>query len=44
MAKKVKAQGLGASSNEEMDQMGKDDVKVLSDMLGDKVCNISTVG
>jgi len=36
MAKKVKAQGLGASSNEEMDQMGKDDVKVLSDMLGDK--------
>ena len=29
MAKKVKAQGLGAASNDEMDQMGKDDVKVL---------------
>jgi len=36
MAKKVKAQGLGAASNDEMDQMGKDDVKVLSDMLGEK--------
>jgi len=36
MAKRVKAQGLGASTNEEMDQMGKDDLKVLSDMLGEK--------
>jgi len=34
--KKVKAQGFGASSNEEMEQMGKDDMKVCSDMLGDK--------
>merc|ERR1711872_1025336 len=34
--KKVKAQGFGANSNEEMEQMGKDDMKVISDMLGDK--------
>jgi len=34
--KKVKAQGFGASSNEEIEQLGKDDMKVLSDMLAEK--------
>merc|ERR1712107_559759 len=34
--KKMKAQGFGSSSNEEMEQAGKDDMKVLSDMLADK--------
>jgi len=33
--KKVKSQGLG-TSDEEMDNMGKEDMKVLSDTLGDK--------
>jgi len=34
--RRVKAQGFGASTNEEMDTMGKGDIKVLSDLLGDK--------
>ena len=35
--KKVKAQGFGATTNDEMEEMGKGDMKVLSEMLGDKV-------
>ena len=34
--RRVKAQGFGASTNEEMDTMGKGDIKVLSDLLGEK--------
>ncbi|CAB4056962.1 Failed axon connections [Lepeophtheirus salmonis] len=34
--RKVKATGLGEYSNEELDHMGKDDLKVLSDFLGDQ--------
>jgi len=36
MMKKIKAQGLASSSNEEMEAMGKEDLDVLSNMLGDK--------
>jgi hypothetical protein len=32
--KKVRATGIGVHSQEEIIQMGKDDLKVLSDMLG----------
>lgn len=34
--KKVRATGIGVHSPEEIIQMGKDDLKVLADMLGDK--------
>lgn len=34
--KKIKAQGLSATSNEEMEAMGKEDMDVLSNMLGEK--------
>eukprot|EP00096_Caligus_rogercresseyi_P011969 TRINITY_DN4873_c0_g1_i1.p1 TRINITY_DN4873_c0_g1~~TRINITY_DN4873_c0_g1_i1.p1 ORF type:complete len:401 (+),score=207.61 TRINITY_DN4873_c0_g1_i1:138-1340(+) len=34
--RKVKATGLGEYSNEELDTMGKNDLKVLSDLLGEK--------
>lgn len=34
--KKVKAQGIGVHSPEEIDEFGRNDLKVLSDMLGDK--------
>jgi hypothetical protein len=35
--KKVKAQGFGANTDEEMDQYGKNDMRALSEMLGNKV-------
>lgn len=35
-AKKVKAQGMGVHSPEEVTKFGQDDLKVLSDMLADK--------
>jgi hypothetical protein len=35
--KKVKAQGFAANTDDEMDQYGKNDMKALSDMLGNKV-------
>ncbi|XP_022920642.1 failed axon connections isoform X2 [Onthophagus taurus] len=35
-AKKVKAQGMGVHSPEEISKFGQDDLKVLSDMLADK--------
>ncbi|XP_034950791.1 failed axon connections [Chelonus insularis] len=35
-AKKVKAQGMGVHTNEEVAQFGCDDLKVLSDLLADK--------
>jgi hypothetical protein len=38
--KKVKAQGFGANTDEEMDQYGKDDMRALSLMLGNKVENL----
>jgi len=34
--KKMKAQGFGCNTNEEMEEFGKSDMKVLSDMLGEK--------
>ena len=34
--KKIKAQGLSATSNEEMEAMGVEDMDVLSNMLGEK--------
>jgi glutathione S-transferase len=34
--KKVRATGIGVHSPKEIIQMGKDDLKVLADMLGDK--------
>lgn len=34
--KKVRATGIGVHSPEEIIKMGKDDLKVLADMLGDK--------
>ncbi|XKL63531.1 hypothetical protein PGB90_005895 [Kerria lacca] len=34
--KKLKAHGIGVHTPEEIDQLGKNDLKVLSDMLGDK--------
>jgi hypothetical protein len=33
----VKAQGFGANTDEEMDQYGKNDMRALSEMLGNKV-------
>lgn len=35
-AKKVKAQGMGVHKPEEIEEFGKNDLKVLSDMLADK--------
>ena len=37
MMKKIKAQGLASSSNEEMEAMGKEDLDVLSNMLGNNL-------
>lgn len=34
--KKLKAHGIGVHTPEEIEQFGKNDLKVLSDMLGDK--------
>lgn len=36
ITRKVKAVGLGGKSDEEVDNLGKHDLKVLSDLLGDK--------
>jgi hypothetical protein len=36
----VKAQGFGANTDEEMDQYGKNDMRALSEMLGNKVINV----
>ncbi len=38
--KKVKAQGFGANTDEEMDQYGKNDMRALSEMLGNKVITV----
>ena len=34
--KKVRATGIGVHTSEEIIQMGKEDLQVLTDMLGDK--------
>jgi hypothetical protein len=36
----VKAQGFGANTDEEMDQYGKNDMRALSEMLGNKVITV----
>lgn len=36
LSKKVKAQGIGVHSPEEIERFGEEDLKVLSDLLADK--------
>lgn len=36
LSKKVKAQGIGVHTPEEIENFGKEDLKVLSDLLADK--------
>ena len=41
--KKVKAQGFGANTDDEMDQYGKNDMQALSEMLGNKASTTASL-